>query len=823
MTFQNGRHGLLDIRNTQSADWHKHLESRKQQNHPVYVEIDPSTTIVVELLLPMPVAVSSVAPGIAGDVEVRWIESHTRHYLRGGNPHFQDLLAALQESRVAGTGVWVTETPFSHEIIDVTSTPAIARITAPPRGIVSPLLRTVVTPQRAQDLFDLVSARTCDPSSPSPGCIPFLFVDDGCFARAHEMARLIRAEGIEPEKIWMYYTQPINDIPHPNHPYCKVGYAWHVAPVLTVQTSQGQDEWVIDPSLFSRPVSVAEWTRRQANRGTVYHSDADKYIYLPAERVDMTDSTYTQTNEKLAHWAKALSEQVKCAGPPPYPCRTAQQCLVIIDRTCHLILNRSTFGRGEINALLRQGSPATVESAFYVIVDGCTPDELGITSTTSTVTPTVIPVPHFPEMNVGSSGPPKLEAPSYLKRRQRITWTYWVRFTGTNAFLNEPTVKLDASINRVSAKADVYLRNRSNPYLMDGPIPNLSADLRVFQIKANDSKFGVAMGATSNDAPIFIQQVIDNLNGGTTAGQTFESDLPTDLQASKLELSDKVWIAATDTFVPVFNFAVAKVRYRDLSLPANDARVFFRLFLTSALEYDQSTTYRRGGQAGVAIPLLGVQDGQLVSIPFFASPRVDSQVNTLREQADPKNVRTLTADSTGAERIAYFGCWLDINQSAPQFPRQPLPADGPFPAHYRLSLQELVRYQQGRLIAEIAFDPASIPTGATPATSEQLAQRDLVILKSVPPRPEFAAPGTQFFPTRGRVGDIVTLYGRYFDAPNLRVLFREFEAQVVPGSVTRTSAQVYVPATDRTWGESGITVVTDGGAVTSVDEFEHLT
>jgi hypothetical protein len=49
------------------------------------------------------------------------------------------------------------------------------------------------------------------------------------------------------------------------------------------------------------------------------------------------------------------------------------------------------------------------------------------------------------------------------------------------------------------------------------------------------------MGGSAVDAPGFIQQVISNLNSGTTGGQHFE-DISTDEVASSLELSEQVGV-----------------------------------------------------------------------------------------------------------------------------------------------------------------------------------------------------------------------------------------------------------------------------------------
>jgi len=181
----------------------------------------------------------------------------------------------------------------------------------------------------------------------------------------------------------------------------------------------------------------------------------------------------------------------------------------------------------------------------------------------------------------------------------------------------------------------------------------------------------------------------------------------------------------------VLNYAVAKVRYRANTVAATDVRVFFRAFSTmlSALDYDTATNYRRAGSGTAAAPLLGLLDGEVASIPFFAGPRVDSANADMSAQTDPANTHTINA-AGGQESVAYFGCWLDLNQTEPQFPAHPT-SDGHFTG--RLPISQLVRGHHQCLVAEIYFQPGGfdpIPAGATPASSDRLAQRNLAIVES---------------------------------------------------------------------------------------------
>ena len=310
---------------------------------------------------------------------------------------------------------------------------------------------------------------------------------------------------------------------------------------------------------------------------------------------------------------------------------------------------------------------------------------------------------------------------------QRFTWVCQISFANNSGFPTTAggttTVDLTATLGGLSANAQILLIREPNPWEVDGPTSWLSTDVRVFKIRDGDSRFGATI---SGNATAFIKQVIANLNAGNTAGQTFDG-LSTD---ETLELSEKV------NGTNIFNFAVAKVHYRG-STNINNVRVFFRLFpaSTTSTAFDGGTTYRRATSGSDVIPLLGLNgSGDLLTIPCFANGRVNSAATALTAQTDPDNVRSM--NGTGAEVFAYFGCWLDINQTQAQFPTNPSPANGPWSSG-RKTIQELIRNAHQCLVAEIAFDPDPVPPGISPAASDKLAQRNLSIIES--PNPGFDA------------------------------------------------------------------------------------
>lgn len=404
--------------------------------------------------------------------------------------------------------------------------------------------------------------------------------------------------------------------------------------------------------------------------------------------------------------------------------------------TVTVVLDRSTFGKDEVDALLHVSNPARVSAAFYVIVDGFTPGDLGITGPSLTDPPNVVPQLSADVATPGMTFTPTslvAEDPGLGGGIQRFTWIYAVDFTSSDAFPatvgDIESVTLTASASRLastvsaSGHALLELIHEPNPYELDGPTSWLSTDLRVFQLPQGQPMFGTSVGTGPTAANDFITDVIGRLESGNTGGTTFDS-ISTDEDTSHLELAETVGGVA------IYNFALLRVRYRALAGDATDVRAFFRLFpvSTTSTDYHQDTAYRRTGPSDPVVPLLGIQAGEVSSIPCFAGPRVASDTVDLTTQADPSNVQTLTHDPSGNEVVAYFGCWLDINQTAPQFPLNPSPLNGPWSAD-RLTIQQLMRGHQC-LVAEIAFDPDPIPVGATPGGSDKLAQRNLALVSS---------------------------------------------------------------------------------------------
>jgi hypothetical protein len=422
---------------------------------------------------------------------------------------------------------------------------------------------------------------------------------------------------------------------------------------------------------------------------------------------------------------------------------------IVPEKGCRFIVNRSTLGQDEVDALRQQagGTSAVVHDAFRVVVDGFSAGQIGATGPGSQLTV----APPTGGMTITCTGNSSANG-DYGPEVQRFTYFYDINFgTSDTAFgFSQPTetLTLEVSVSTAVAEAQIELIKQPDPFILHGDPAWLSIDLRVFVVRPGDTKFGVSMGPDASHANDFIQQVMRHLSNGngTAGGQSFDDPavLPSSEEGSALYLQP-----TDESNTLVFNFALARVRYIGL-IGAHKVRAFFRLFsaqiTTSAYDYPPGQQYRRGNNgAGDPIPLAGVANGEYTTIPFFALPRVDSTAVSMTKQTDTHtsgghvlgNVQKIDALSSGDEVDTFFGCWLDINQPFKVdgvTPNNVLPAsagaplDGPFQSSSNPPLpisQAIARNLHQCLITEIAFDPTPIPIGADTSDWDKLAQRNI--------------------------------------------------------------------------------------------------
>jgi phospholipase C len=360
---------------------------------------------------------------------------------------------------------------------------------------------------------------------------------------------------------------------------------------------------------------------------------------------------------------------------------------------------------------------------------------------------------------------------------QRFTFTYSLTFTDINDTVNGPfsfgagsveVLAVNAAFQvdiTVTSFAELELVTSDDPQFyhnFDDETWYLSGELVVFPLLGGDSMFGVTLGTAGQgqnagqaDALAFINSVMTALtqNQGVIpnlpAGQISSFD---QLNAQQDSISLPLYNPDLATGLPIFNFALARVHMQAQANDPATVRVFFRSFRasTTSTDYETQYAYRTYPLEGIPptpppppdtkIPLLGIGYGadtnQYVTIPFFATTRIQftDPTQPMTGQQDIPNVQVMQTPSYGVPGggtvEAYFGCWLDINQNTKLFPiTVPLSGsgvDGPFDHNSTLPIQAAFFNDLHQcLVAEISYDPITIPTDDNPQYSAWLAQRNL--------------------------------------------------------------------------------------------------
>jgi hypothetical protein len=464
--------------------------------------------------------------------------------------------------------------------------------------------------------------------------------------------------------------------------------------------------------------------------GSVTHAfDADQR-YVGLQILDVSGSSLVLRAPPDGNVAPPGYYMLWIVNGAGLPCREAR-FVKLGHQGLFIVLNRSTISIHDVEAMLAVGQKV-IPDAVQVVLQSVQPNDYVGPNVTLTLDSSggdsaggldvSLQLPDV-EYDIGQE---------HGDTAQRIVFSYALRITSTDVFdtFDEfRNLHIHAESDTMSGNAAILLHKQPNPFMLNGDDFWLSTDLRVFKVveghQAPFQPFPVIAAGFNPYA--FLEETLQRFNtlAGGAGAHPFDS-LSEDQERSMLELSRSIREGVGGPLFRVYNFAVARVRYRSVSTAAPDVGVFFRMFNTvgTALEFDEATTYRRAGEGTGATPLIGREGKVILSIPYFGSPRVDTTTRSMSEQDDPVNRRTLPATG-GVESDTYFGCVLDFNQTEPRFPLYPQ-NDGPFGGELR-SLQELTRGFHQCLVAQVHFGTDLIPARATPTTSDKLAQRNLWI------------------------------------------------------------------------------------------------
>jgi hypothetical protein len=180
--------------------------------------------------------------------------------------------------------------------------------------------RIVPNYRKAKEIFDFCAQQSCHlpgPTAVTP-CIPFQYVIDGCYARAHKMRKIITEQfGYCCEKVFSFAIDDDDELAVKAGKWggCCVTWWYHVAPLIRVRTKIFDLKlvlaMVIDPGMFDHPVPVSTWLMAQENATCSPTAKVSKYsiqpgsAYTPANgqgTAFTTDPSYTATNTTLNNY-----------------------------------------------------------------------------------------------------------------------------------------------------------------------------------------------------------------------------------------------------------------------------------------------------------------------------------------------------------------------------------------------------------------------------------------------------------------------------------------------------------------------------------------
>jgi hypothetical protein len=177
---------------------------------------------------------------------------------------------------------------------------------------------------KAKEIFDFCAQLSCNlpgPYAVTP-CIPFQYVRDGCYARAHQMRRIITTRyRYCCEKVFSFANQGNDTLAVKADKWggCCVTWWYHVAPLIRVRLRlRGFPReslilaMVIDPGMFDKPVLLSTWLAAQENSACSPNAHVSTYsiqpgsAYWPTNYAGTsfgTDPNYTLTQGTLVAYS----------------------------------------------------------------------------------------------------------------------------------------------------------------------------------------------------------------------------------------------------------------------------------------------------------------------------------------------------------------------------------------------------------------------------------------------------------------------------------------------------------------------------------------
>jgi len=229
-----------------------------------------------------------------------------------------DLITAATPEQITSFKAEIVKRPTAQPVQAPDETGLIPN----PKETSSSLVGVVPNLATLNTIFNKVRAQCCNLPGPYTygQCVPFQFVADGCYARAHKMRQIIESfYGYTSYKVFNYAcngagTLSVKATLWGNN--CCVKWWYHVASYVIVQVGTAQYGYLIDPSMFTGPVSIPTWIAAQKNVSCGYNGSAQGQVYYTSNAYAPTslnsttcvlvpygDNTYTAANATCAAYS----------------------------------------------------------------------------------------------------------------------------------------------------------------------------------------------------------------------------------------------------------------------------------------------------------------------------------------------------------------------------------------------------------------------------------------------------------------------------------------------------------------------------------------
>jgi hypothetical protein len=140
--------------------------------------------------------------------------------------------------------------------------------------------------------------------------IPFGYIVDGCYARAHIMNEILGDHGLANGKIFLFGHLSARNSLFPRG----VHWGYHVAPLVPVDDGAGVELRVVDPAIDKTPLLPETWMRTiDPARSAVEVRVVDRNQYYPRGRYPTFDESLDSARATLRRYAAKIGGHLRLA------------------------------------------------------------------------------------------------------------------------------------------------------------------------------------------------------------------------------------------------------------------------------------------------------------------------------------------------------------------------------------------------------------------------------------------------------------------------------------------------------------------------------